>query len=140
MLRKKLFAVFTGLVLLKDRPGLGILHRCRLQFHVGMEGRLGAFDLVGQLVKTLRRRRGSLLQLFIVRQAVVLQESKGGGHLFEIEHLGPTLISGAFPLEPGLNVNSQTDLLVGVAGPLVGAGQSGSYIRLAVAVPEGIRA
>ena len=67
MLRKKLFAVFTGLVLLKDRPGLGILHRCRLQFHVGMEGRLGAFDLVGQLVKTLRRRRGSLLQLFIVR-------------------------------------------------------------------------
>ena len=105
-----------------------------------MEGRFGAFDLVGQLVKTLRRRRGSLPQLFIVRQAIVLQESKGGGHLFEIEHLGPTLISGAFPLEPGLNVNRKTDLLAGMAGPLAGAGQSGPYIRLAVAVPEGIRA
>ena len=104
-----------------------------------MEGRLGAFDLVGQLVKTLRRRRGSLLQLFIVRQAVILQVSKGGGHLFEIEHLGPPFIAGAFPLEPGLNINSQTDLLARLAGPLAGAGQSGPYIRFAVAVSEGIR-
>ena len=51
MLRKKLFTVFAGLVLFKGRPCLGILHRCRLQFHVGMEGRFGAFDLVRQLVK-----------------------------------------------------------------------------------------
>ena len=91
-------------------------------------------------MKTLCCRRGLLLQLLIVRQAVVLQVSKGGGHLFEIEHLGPTLISGAFPLEPGLNVNSQTDLLAGLAGPLTGAGQGGFYIRFAVAVPEGIGA
>lgn len=42
MLLKKLFAVFTGLVLLKNRPSFGILHRCRLQFHVGMEGCFGA--------------------------------------------------------------------------------------------------
>lgn len=109
MLRKKLLTVFASLVLLKDRPGLGILHRCRLQFHVGMEGRFGAFDLVRQLVKTLCGRCGLLLQLLIIRQAVVLQISKGGGHLFEIEHLGPSLITGAFSLEPGLNVNSQTD-------------------------------
>ena len=80
------------------------------------------------------------LQLAVFCQAVVLQVGKGGGHLFEIEHLGPTLISGAFPLEPGLNVNRKTDLLAGMAGPLAGAGQSGPYIRLAVAVPEGIRA
>ena len=121
MLRKKFSAVLAGLVLLKDRPGLGILHRCRLQFHVGMEGRFGAFDLVGQLVKTLRCRRGLLLQLLIVRQAVVLQVGKGGGHLFEIEHLGPPLIAGAFPLELGLNVNSQADFLAGLAGLLAGA-------------------
>lgn len=109
MFRKKFSAVLAGLVLLKDRPGLGILHRCRLQFHVGMEGRFGAFDLVGQLVKTLCGRRGLLLQLLIVRQAVVLQVGKGGGHLFEIKQLGPPLIAGAFPLELGLNINSQAE-------------------------------
>ena len=121
MLRKKLFTVFAGLVLFKGRPCLGILHRCRLQFRVGMEGDFGAFDLVRQLVKTLCCRRGLLLQLLIVRQAVVLQVGKGGGHLFEIKHLGPPLIVGAFPLELGLNINSQADLLAGLAGPLAGA-------------------
>ena len=105
-----------------------------------MEGCLGAFDLVGQLVKPLGRRRGLLLQLLIVRQAVVLQVGKGGGHLFEIEHLGPPFIAGAFPLEPGLNVNGKTDLLAGLAGALTGAGYGGPYICFAVAVPEGVRA
>lgn len=79
MLRKKLFTVFAGLVLFKGRPCLGILHRCRLQFRVGMEGDFGAFDLVRQLVKTLCCRRGLLLQLLIVRQAVVLQVSNARG-------------------------------------------------------------
>ena len=86
-----------------------------------MEGRFGAFDLVRQLVKMLCGRCGLLLQLLIIRQAVVLQISKGGGHLFEIEHLGPSLITGAFSLEPGLNVNSQTDFLARLTGPLAGA-------------------
>ena len=86
-----------------------------------MEGRFGAFDLVRQLVKTLRGRCGFLLQLLIIRQAVVLQISKGGGHLFQIEHLSPPLIAGAFSLEPGLNVDSQIDFLTRLAEPLAGA-------------------
>lgn len=44
-----------------------------------------------------------------------------GGHLFEIEHLDPPLIAGAFPVELGLNVNSQADLLAGLSGPLARA-------------------
>jgi hypothetical protein len=114
MLHKKFFAVFAGLVHLKDRPCLGILHRGRLQFHVGMKGRFGAFDLI-------RGRRGLLFQLLLIRQAVVLQKSKGGGHLFEIEHLSPSLIAGVFSLEPGLNVDSQNDFWAKLTGPLAGA-------------------
>ena len=121
MLHKKFFAVFAGLVHLKDRPCLGILHRGRLQFHVGMKGRFGAFDLIRQLVKTLRGRRGLLFQLLLIRQAVVLQKSKGSGHLFEIEHLSPSLIAGVFSLEPGLNVDSQNDFWAKLTGPLAGA-------------------
>lgn len=91
-------------------------------------------------MKPLRGRRSLLLQLLIIRQAVVLQIGKGGGHLFEIEHLGPPLIAGAFPLEPGLNVDSQTDFLAGLAGPLAGARQGSPYLRFAVTFPEGVRA
>ena len=95
-----------------------------------MKGRFGAFDLVRQLVKTLRVRCGFLFQLLIIRQAVVLQKSKGGGHLFEIEHLSPSLIAGVFSLEPGLNVDSQTDFWARLTGP---------YVRFAITFPESIR-
>ena len=87
MLHKKFLLYLLALYISKDRPCLGILHRGRLQFHVGMKGRFGAFDLIRQLVKTLRGRRGLLFQLLLIRQAVVLQKSKGGGHLFELNTL-----------------------------------------------------
>lgn len=41
-----------------------------------MKGRFGAFDLIRQLVKTLRGRRGLLFQLLLIRQAVVLQKAR----------------------------------------------------------------
>ena len=86
-----------------------------------MKGRFGAFDLIGQLIKPFCRRLGFLLQLLIVRQAVALQRGKGGGHLFEIEYLGSPFMAVAFPLEHGLNVDSQRTFWRGLARPLARA-------------------
>ncbi len=86
MLHSELLTVLLGLVLLKEQAGSW--HAAPLPpsiLHVGgdEDSFFGAFDLVRRLVKTLRGRCGLLLQLLMIRQAVVLQISKGGGHLFQ---------------------------------------------------------
>ena len=136
MLRKELPAVFPGLVFLEHRPGPGILDRGRLQFLIGLEGCLGTLDLAGKRVETLRGLRRFLFQLPILHQIIFLQKSQGGGHLFQVENLGPPLISRPLPLEPGLDVDNQVDPWAWLACASLGTGQCRLYILLAVALPQ----
>ena len=46
---------------------------------------------------------------------IFLQKGQGGGHLFQVENLGPPLIPRPLPLELRLNVDNQVDPMVRLA-------------------------
>ena len=87
-------------------------------------------------METVRGFFRLFLQLAVLCQAVVLQVSKGGGHLFEIEHLRPPLIARAFSFcQLRLYIYGETDFSFRPTPP-GSAFNSHQYVLQVVAFPQ----
>jgi len=72
MLGKIFITVLLRFVLVKNGPGLGVIHRSGSELRVGFLPVLNSFYLIGQGMKTPRDLGGSLFQFLIRSEAVLL--------------------------------------------------------------------
>ena len=143
MLGKVFPAVLGGLVPIERGAGLGVLHHGGHQIgHTGKLG-LGLLNVPGQRVKPLRGSVGLCGQIVIFIKLLLFQILQRSRHLFEIIHLGPAFIGGAFALtHPLLNVDQQIDTAGRGRSPCRGrscgslAVNDGLHVLGAVAVPQ----
>ena len=110
MLGQKSLAILGRLVLVKHGPGLGVLHHS--PHELGSIGKvsLGLPELLCQIMETGGCGLGLGGELVIFADLMLPHELQSSGHLFEVIHLGPPLISRAFPgAQPLLYVHDQID-------------------------------
>ena len=143
MLGKVFPAVLGGLVPIERGAGLGVLHHGGHQIgHAGKLG-LGLLNVPGQRVKTLCGGVGLCSQIVIFIKLLLFQILQRSRHLFEVIHLGPAFIGGAFALtHPLLNIDQQIDTAGRRCSPCRGrsrgslAVNDSLHVLGAVAVPQ----